>query len=627
MGVWIVALLAGISTIQAQQQDRDDGNGAPPSWLIRKPLEESVLHVSNLLTSEARYKEGDEAEGFVSFGVNRPAYVYLFNISPEEEADGEVRSKVHLLLPNRSSPDNFFQPGSYTLEQTFEIPGPGGEAFIQAIATPLPLDLGPSSDEEFRFMGDDPALVFAGIQILIEAKGLVAGDWAADWIHYGVESGGATPFGLPLECAKVRIEVPQAEGKIVRLRIDKDCYNKSEIEREFVGPRYEFPFVLAGERTFTINVEGFEEASQTVRVEGYREVEVNEIVFSGLKPAEYFDIDYEPGSPGPWQEVTFTARVQTEKAIEKFEWLFGDGEGQEVPPEVITVTHSYRKEGSYLVTLIVHFQDGGQQIVTKSLQISPLPICPPEAEDFRVEFFTGIIRIATEVTSGCVSVTVPSSYIEYEGAPEGKVKISGKYLWEAIPQEAEVYALLFISWVKDGRGDQSIMRLSADKRELNDYIDADIPSGSEITLELVLNVIDNPKANMVALQVETFTIATTAACEGARLEALLETRYADDVYAATSGEPIPVRLINPASCPPIEVPENSLSVLHNGTRIRTIQIASTIVAPGEESAPWDWDQKDDTGRQVSLGSYTIELSTGQGNYSIVVVISENRQSE
>lgn len=598
IGLWIVASAAGISITEAQQRDTE--------WLIRKPLEESVLHLSNLLTSQARYKEGDEVEGFVSFEIDRPAYVYLFNISPEE------KEKVHLLLPNRSSPDNFFQPGDYTLQQTFPIPGPPGEAFIQAIATPLPLDLGPSSDEEFRFLGDDPALVFAGIRVLIEAKGLVAGDWAADWIHYGVESR-VTRFSLPLECANVKIEVPQAQDKIVNLRIDKDCYNKEEIEREFIGPSYEFPFVLEGERTFTINVEGFEEASQTAPVEADR---TNEIVFEDLKQAEYFAIEIEPLNPRVWEEVTFRAVYRTDQQIEKFIWDFGDGSPTE---EGIEVTHVYRESAvhPYRVKLKAQFsgEDQPRTVGTAELSVSPIATgCPPQYEALTdIQEYADSIMISSRARFGCAKVEFPEYLINaHDHAIEGQAKFKIGYAWEELP-EARIQAFLDIAY-EDQTGntikrEAPVPLLPVKIGEYSRDINLKVPSGAKVKPWVLLNIIENPDEEQLLLEVGPSKITLNTPCPGGRLEAfnpITEAR-GDLVSFRPDHRPVVILLKN-ESCPDIEVPENGIVIKRNGELIETLSIPSTTVKQGLEAA-WDWDF------QVEPGVYTIEVDTVAGPYS------------
>jgi PKD repeat protein len=612
-----IAILAGLGFLTNALQTNEE-----PDWLIRSSIEDSLIQIS-LSTDDGELFEDDEFFEFISFTLSAPAYVYLFNISPTD-ADADGIEQIHLLLPNVDNADNFFEAGEHAIDDPFVVLGPGGEAYIQAIATPFPLDVFPSSTEEFTFLGNDPSIYFQGLQFLIESKGLTTSEWAADWVSYRVATGGVMPLAAGSRCSKMQINVPQAAGNTVFYTIDSSCVNGEPISKFFNGPTSEIiAQVREGERTVRIITKGFETDDFTQRVQFGRVAQLN---VANLVFAPVFDINSFPEVPTIWEDITFSPNVETSRQIATYIWDFGDGselvEGEEV-------AHSFSEGIKYRISLTIVFADEvpgeeGTQIVTKTLEIGIDPnagACPPDT--FTVTEFPTSLLIESLDLTGCVSATVPASLISEIGSIAGLAELTNQFTWGSMPEGANVQANLFVRYSINGEAvnqESRISLLPASQGIFNREFLLDVPDNADIELNLVVNLIDNPTGGDVSLEVGPFEVFDLPeVCAGARLVTRnLVTNSTGEMNFFSRSTPVEIVFQN-FNCDTITVNRDSLIIVNNGVEIRNLQIDSFDVEAGNELV-FDWDQLNFDGTASANGLYEISIETNSGSYIAKMVI-------
>ncbi|MCU1246116.1 MAG: protein, alpha-tubulin suppressor [Acidobacteria bacterium] len=119
-----------------------------------------------------------------------------------------------------------------------------------------------------------------------------------------------------------------------------------------------------------------------------------------------------PNAPGPPQypqrtvaftpgcvefDCTFNAVLSDTANIQSYEWSFGDGK----PPQTWTgptIFHSFTGQGTYPVTLTMHYFDGGSPFGTANVQISPMPIYVTYASTTELAGNTGL-QVTITLTS------------------------------------------------------------------------------------------------------------------------------------------------------------------------------------------------------------------------------------
>jgi PKD repeat protein len=595
-----------------------------PSWLIRNSFGDSIIQLS-VWTSNGDFQADESYDQIVSFKVSSPAYVYLFNISPASN-----NRQVQLLLPNKSTTNNFFAAGTYSLNEEYTIVGPAGEAYVQAVASPIPLDISGSDIDTFRSLGNDPELYLDGLKLLIEAKGLTALEWTGDWTSYGVIASGVEPLAGS-RCARILLQAPALQGKTVQYSIDANCINSRPMTGQFVGPNSpEISQVLEGDRTITISATGFD--GQVIK-QKVSFGSAQTIQFASLKPVEYFDVNINPVNPEIYQNVTFAADLRTTRQISSYLWDFGDGSAQQ---EGVSVPHLYQKpatsDAPYRVKLTIFFkdnQDPQSVVVSKSLEVGSEPIpgaCPPNTVTDQT--FARSILLESNQPSGCYSKDIPQSLIQQGSsvALQGHVQANVQYSWESVPNGADVQAYITPHYegadgVTTGQ-EPKVALLPATSGIFTKQIDLNIPAGSVVKLVLVLNILSNPGPGTITLEVGPIDLTSAVStCKAASLQTRNEAAASQgDLISFASGTEVKVVFQN-KGCPDIDVSRDSLAILQNGSAIFKMNNAAATVSKGVEVV-WSWNQKDSSGNPVQKGLYTIQIETSQGTYTTRAIIAK-----
>ncbi len=167
-----MAFLVGLSFLAA---------GQSPLSLTPAPVEEPLS--AQLWMDQTAYTEGDAVA--VHFSVNRPSYVYLFEVG----TDG----KVQMIFPNGYSASNFVSPGIHSLPEglyQFLAEAPAGTEHVQIVASLSPLALpDPSSSDPYPLVGTNPNEAVALIQAQIDAlppSAACGPQWVTAWCSFTV---------------------------------------------------------------------------------------------------------------------------------------------------------------------------------------------------------------------------------------------------------------------------------------------------------------------------------------------------------------------------------------------------------------------------------------------------------
>lgn len=336
----IVTLSLGASVTRAQ---RDEDS---PPWIIEKSPLESDLRIE-IWESKAVYRAGVTVTNFIHVELNKPAYVYIYNISTVDE--------IRLLFPNWSSQDSFLGPGEYALPgERFEITGPEGTAYVQAIATKCPIDLalapeGFQEREPFLLLGTDPISVREDIKRIIQDYSLTDSEWTTDWDQYEV-SPPVLPFAGVEESVKLTIEIVDAETS------QTPNEAKAFVDGEYRGPvppQGEELELLPGDYEISAYAPGYQ---PEIRKIGLKEETTERFE---LQPAKRAYFEFKPKYPHINKEIEFDAsRSIGPSQIILYEWDFDCDEKVDERTASPIILHSFPSRGTYRVTLTVVFENG-----------------------------------------------------------------------------------------------------------------------------------------------------------------------------------------------------------------------------------------------------------------------------
>ena len=602
-----------------------------PSWVIRSDATTSIIDLA-IWTNEGEVAQDEVYEEFVSFELDSPAYVYIFNISAADESGAQ---DINLLLPNINEQDNFFEAGTHSIFEEIIIEDePEGAAFIQAIASPFPLNVTASDVDTFRFLGNDPDLYFRGVEFELASKGLLQAEWTGDWTTYAVRGGGLEAFAAGARCTKIRINVPVAEGLLINYTVDSNCINGAQLSGSFTGPNSpDIVQVLEGSRTVTVSMPGFQSASQSLFAEFGRRT-VFEIVPE--QPEPQMNILINPINPSIYDDVTFFADVISPRPISSFTWDFGDdsfSDSDESPGLSVgqTVVHKFidgtTADAPYKIRMTIIYDDNlepSTEIVTTSLEVGQDAIpgaCPPETVTM-TEFAQSLFLESTSI-AGCITVDVPQRLIDTSSLThDGTASILNQFTWEALPLDAKLRAFVFIKYKDSLGGLLGEARPMSLVRTQDGFFTAesalDIPTDGQVNLTLVLNILENPSASRIALDAGPFELSTVTSCTSAKLLVRNEETNSEgdrnSLISFRLGTPVDIVFQN-TGCGVVSILESSLLIRNGLGDVKRIGNASITVSAGE-SATFSWDQTDENGEQVSQGAYTILLDTDQGLYPV-----------
>lgn len=606
----VLLMMLGISQI----------SNSNPSWLIQNMNEESLIQLA-LWVENGEYAIDESPSPFVSFQVHSPSYIYLFNVSPQltSSPPDQDHDSIQLLLPNRLQPENFYPAGEYALDSPFAIVGPEGIAHLQLIASPVLLPFEPRQDLDFREFSLDPSHFFEGLEVILRDKELLTPEWSGTWINYAVK-GGLTPAASGSRCAKLRIHVPEAEGQIVRYRIDSSCVTGSEMLGQFIGPTSKIiSQVREGERQVSIAVEGMEEVTLSHRVQFGR---TQTLEFPELSPADHIGFNIDPPNPSIWQEITFHAKITTDRDIATYIWDFGDGSA---PMEGETVNYAYvqnnEPESPYRVRLNVLFDDDLEPssetyLRTLEIKVDPDIVDCPE-ESISSQQFANSILLESDAEKGCIVLQIPEQMINSATSSiHGEASFHHVFSWERLPDEADLQAAYHILYEKDGSvvdKEPRIMLVPAQIGNFARQAIISVPSGSDVNARFVMHISKNPMEDQIALEIQPISIDMLSRCADAQLVTRNPASFSEGDYLTFNRENQVYIVFKNAGCGEMQIQEDSISVSRNGVQIAVIKHESIMIERGQEQS-WIWNPSASQIGAPEKGLYTIQIRTSEGIY-------------
>ncbi len=279
----------------------------------------------------------------INYSVNKPAYVYIWDIQP----DGVANQLFP--YPSSGSPNNFVQAGDHTLapppgSSGWVVAPPTGTEYLQILATTSPV-------QPFAYMTPDPQ----AFQQSIEAQ--ILGVLPADQRSWGF-----TSFEIVSESPPTygRVTVNSTPGGAL-IRIDG----------EYAGYTPRTMFVEEGFHRFSVSKSGYQEWNAAVFVIGGLtrtiHVDLQSLAPSNTPPTALFSASPSTPAVGEWVQFDASGSVDPDGTIATYSWDFGNGS----TASGSSAWQRFTSAGSYTVTLIVTDDDGASDSVSQTLRVGP----------------------------------------------------------------------------------------------------------------------------------------------------------------------------------------------------------------------------------------------------------------
>ena len=342
----ILALL--FTTIGALTSAQGAKPGAGPVGIIVRPPDETGLSI-RVWEDRGVYTINETIQ--IHFEVNQDAFVYIYNI--------DTTGTVRLIFPNPFAPDNFVRAGKHTIPDgtyKLEIVPPPGTNYIQAIASPVPLDIVPKLTIEIPFpiLGTDPAAFKA--KLLVRLQGIAPTPvWAEDWLSF-----------------QIVVSAPPAQGS---LTIDSTPpFARIYIDGHYYGWTPRTIHLPPGSYHLRITKSGYYDWIQHVSVRARRTRMVTAALMPLIvneRPVAVFTFTPPRPDVGRWMRFDASDSFDPDGTIISYEWDFGDGTRRTGRRPF----QRYTSSGLFWVTLTVTDNDGAT--ATKTMEVIVRPFMPP----------------------------------------------------------------------------------------------------------------------------------------------------------------------------------------------------------------------------------------------------------
>jgi len=325
------------------------GQGAPvyPQGLIIDPPQSEDLQVS-IWTDQAEYEVGELVT--ISYEVNKPAYIYIWDITPE--------GVVQVVFPSSAYPggtDNFVQAGTHQLPQSFPVAPPLGTEYLQILATTRPVDVA-------AFPMSDPRLFQE--QVEVQVLGLLLED-ERTW--------GFTSF-------EITDQAPSNYGTAIITSTPSGA--SITLDGEFIGYTPKTHFLAQGLHRISFSKPGYATRNAVIIIfgTGTRTINAELTPLFPVNDPPNATFTYSPPNPiaGSFVQLNAAGSFDSDGSIVSYQWSFGDGTAGAGP----FVSHQYTSGGTYPVTLTVTDNDGETDSTTRQIQIGSMKLPPVAAFTF-----------------------------------------------------------------------------------------------------------------------------------------------------------------------------------------------------------------------------------------------------
>lgn len=338
------------------------GQVEPLGIIIEPPTPEGLT--VRIWVDKPVYAVGETVQ--IHFQVNRPAYIYIWDIMPTGE--------VHLIFPSGYEPNNFVQAGTHTIPSPglgyrFRVAPPTGTEWLQIMATAQPVTgiWGEFSAEvPFPLLGEDPEAWRMRLQVQIQGLIPEPIERAFDFTSFQIVSGPAPGYGT----LQVSTNPPSA---------------KLYVDGVFRGWTPRSVMLTTGTHQVLIKKDGYQDYTTSVYIlpGGTRTLTVNlvPLVFNQPPVAQF---TFAPPAPrvGDWVQFNATGSYDPDGSIVNYQWDFQNDGAFDATGQ--TVFFQYAAPSTYTARLVVTDNQGAQNSITKPVTVSPLVVNQPPVARFTV---------------------------------------------------------------------------------------------------------------------------------------------------------------------------------------------------------------------------------------------------
>jgi PKD repeat protein len=307
----------------------------PMGLIIEPPLSEE-LEVS-ITTDKAEYQIGELVT--ISYEVNKPAYIYIWDITPEGD--------VQVVFPNDFyswGHNNFVQAGAHTLPTSFPAAPPLGTEYLQILATTQPVDI-------TAFPMSDPGLFQQ--QVEVQILGLLLEDQRT-WNF--------TSFEI------VDVAPPDYGTIVFTSNPTGASITLDGIEIGYTPRTY---YVSQGLHRISISKPGYATYTAIILTfgTGSRTLHADLVPLFPMNTPPNASFTHSPPNPlvGAWVQFDASASSDPDGLITSYSWNFGDG----TTGNGAVIWHRFNAGGSYPVTLTVTDNDAASDTSTQVVQVGP----------------------------------------------------------------------------------------------------------------------------------------------------------------------------------------------------------------------------------------------------------------
>jgi PKD repeat protein len=333
----VLMLLVSLTAVAALSQ------GVAHKGLIPTPPESDELEVQ-VWVEKGAYTVGEEL--LIHYSVNKPAYIYIWDIEPDGTANP--------IFPSTAYPggiENYVAAGDHTVPTAFTVVPPLGIEYLQILATTSPVD-------PFAFLTGDPEAFRQ--QVEVQILGLLPVN-ERSWNFTSFE----IVYGSPPAYGTVTFSTTPSGAAIA-------------LDGTYVGYTPSTQFVIGGIHRVTISKPGYQtEETILLVIAGWTRtfyLSLVPLIPSNQPPHAAFL--FSPTSPvvGGWVQFDATGSNDLDGTLTSYSWRFGDGTSGAGP----IVWHRFTARGTYPVTLTVTDDGGAAAETTQMIQVGPTNL-PPNA--------------------------------------------------------------------------------------------------------------------------------------------------------------------------------------------------------------------------------------------------------
>ena len=307
-----------------------------PLGIFPSPPESSELEV-RIWVDQGAYQVGEPI--VVHYSVNKPAYIYIWDIYPDGTA--------YPFFPNAEpgGSENYVPAGEHTVPGNWEIGFPLGTEYMQILATTSPVD-------PFGFFSpEDPAAFQA--QVEVQILGILP----------------VTERSWDFTSFEIVAEPPSSYGTLVINSTPSGAL--VYIDGQYAGYTPRSLFVAQGFHQISVSKPGYLGWQAATLIIGgiTRTINVTLVPLSPANASPTADFSYSPINPpvGAWVHFDGSGSTDSDGSIVSYTWNYGDGSIE----SGVARWHPFNSPGTYIVILTVTDDDGASDTMTQAVQVGP----------------------------------------------------------------------------------------------------------------------------------------------------------------------------------------------------------------------------------------------------------------